>query len=249
MAGTDENGNTVFHRPPLREPVVNNEGVTLYYPVTSADAPVLKNREKQEAIFDTMCSEAEELSKAEIENNRIDTDAVYGRLFVIPDWSAHHSRAVIRAAYVSMRFEHWEQMGLAVGAATGFDLENCADSAELWYYTAFYRSAIDDICSPRVMAAFKRAQQLTREDDARMIFILNKFADTIQEWCGWDLLRSPILNKLPDAIQEWCSWGDLLRSPEADTAASPESTPHSVTGESVGSVGVSFILFFTLSIF
>ena len=38
-------------------------------------------------------------------------------------------------------------------------------------------------------------------------------------------------------------------APKADTAASPESSPHSVTGESVGSVGVSFILFFTLSIF
>ena len=227
MAGADENGNTVFHRPPLREPVVNSEGVTLYYPVTSADAVVIKHREEQEAIYDTMCSEAEELGKSDIEEDQIDTDAVYGRLFVIPDWSAHHSRALISAAYVSARFHHWEQMGLAVGAATGFDLENCADSAELWYYTAFYRAAIDDICSPRVMAAFKRAQQLTREDDARMIFILNKFADAVQEACGVDLLRSP----------------------KADTAASPESSPHSVTGESVGSVGGSLILFFTLSIF
>ena len=223
MAGTDENGNTVFHRPPLREPVVNSEGVTLYYPVTSADAPVLKNREKQEAIFDTMCSEAEELSKAEIENNQIDTDAVYGRLFVIPDWSAHHSRALLRAAYVSARLKHWEQMGLALGAATDSDL---ADSAELWYYTAFYRAVIDNNCSPRVKAAFNSAEQLTQEDDARMISMLAKFADRLKEQFGVD-----------------------VRSPKADTAASPESSPHSVTGESVGSVGGSFILFFTLSIF
>ena len=226
MAGTDENGNTVFHRPPLREPVVNNEGVTLYYPVTSADAVVIKHREQQESIYDIMCSEAEELSKAEIENNRIDTDAVYGRLFVIPDWSAHHSRALLRAAYVSARLKHWEQMGLAVGAATDFDLENCADSAELWYYTALYRAVIDNNCSPRVKAAFNSAEQLTQEDDARMISMLAKFADRLKEQFGVD-----------------------VRSPKADTAASPESSPHSVTGESVGSVGVSFILFFTLSIF
>ena len=34
----------------------------------------------------TMCSEAEDLMKHE----QIDNDAVYGRMFVISNWSAHH---------------------------------------------------------------------------------------------------------------------------------------------------------------